>query len=152
MVKYQIYTIFEKSKDIYNVYIGSTKQGLKRRISKHLTDMRMFLGLTDKGYRNYRSSFDVLVTDKYKCQVIDTIDTDNQSDVFELESMYILKYLDDCNVNIVNKILPNSKTRKKIKYDFSNLNNINFNKDCEYKINKDCSQLHYTNFLDTKDN
>ena len=90
MVKYIIYAIFDENK---TVYIGNTKQGLHRRIGKHLTDLRMYLGLTTVGKRAYRGSFDVLVTDKYKCQVLDTIETDNVKDVTELESLYIMKYL-----------------------------------------------------------
>ena len=145
MVKYIIYAIFDENK---NVYIGNTKQGLNRRIGKHLTDLRMYLGLTTVGKRAYRGSFDILVTDKYKCQVLDTIETNNVKDVTELESLYIMKYMNDDNVCCTNKCVPNINTKKRKIIDYSNLNNINWNKDCEYNTEK---KYHYTNFIDTKD-
>jgi hypothetical protein len=46
----------------------------------------MYLGLTKKGSRDYRGSFDVLVSDRYKVQTLDEIDTDDRKLLFELES------------------------------------------------------------------
>jgi hypothetical protein len=150
MVKYIIYAIFDENK---NVYIGNTKQGLHKRIGKHLTDLRMYLGLTDKGSRAYRASFDVLVSDRYKCQILDEIETNDVRHVTELESLYILKYLNDDNVCCTNKCVPNINTKKRKIIDYSNLNDIDFFKDCEYNINKKkCSKYHYTNFIETNDN
>ena len=149
MVKYIIYAIFDESK---NVYIGNTKQGLHRRIGKHLTDLRMYLGLTDKGSRAYRGSFDVLVSDRYKCQILDTIETDNVKDVTELESLYIMKYLNDDDVCCTNKCVPNINTKKRKIIDYNNLNDIDFFANCEYNTNKKkCDKYHYTNFIETKD-
>ena len=150
MVKYIIYAIFDENK---NVYIGNTKQGLQRRIGKHLTDLRMYLGLTDKGSRAYRGSFDVLVSDRYKCQVLDTVESNNVKDVTELESLYIMKYLNDDDVCCTNKCVPNVNTKKRKIIDYDNLNDIDFFKNCEYNMNKKkCDKYHYTNFIDTKDN
>ena len=148
MVKYIIYAIFDEN----NVYIGNTKQGLNRRIGKHLTDLRMYLGLTTVGKRAYRGSFDILVTDKYKCQVLDEIETDDIKKVTELESLYIMKYLNDDEICCTNKCVPNINTKKRKIIDYSNLNDIDFFKNCEYNINKkNYDKYHYTNFIDTKD-
>ena len=150
MVKYIIYAIFDVNK---NVYIGNTKQGLNRRIGKHLTDLRMYLGLTSVGKRAYRGSFDILVTDKYKCQVLDEIETDDIKKVTELESLYIMKYLNDDEICCTNKCVPNINTKKRKIIDYSNLNDIDFFKNCEYNINKkNYNKYHYTNFIDTNDN
>lgn len=146
MVKYIIYAIFDENK---NVYIGNTKQGLKKRIGKHLTDLRMYLGLTDRGFRAYRGSFDILVSDNYKVQILDNIDTEDIKQVTELESLYIMKYLNDDNVCCTNKCVPNVNTKKRKIIDYSNLNNINWNKDCEYNTKK---KYHYTNFIDVDNN
>ena len=150
MVKYIIYAIFDSDK---NVYIGNTKQGLNRRIGKHLTDLRMYLGLTSVGKRAYRGSFDVLVTDKYKCQVLDEIETDDIKQVTELESLYIMKYLNDDEICCTNKCVPNINTKKRKIIDYSNLNDIDFFANCEYNMNKkNYDKYHYTNFIEKNDN
>ena len=146
MVKQIIYSIFEIAKNgKKNVYIGSTKEPLRKRISKHRTDLKMYLGLTKKGSREYRSSFNILVTDKYKVQTLDEIDTNDRKLLFDLESKYIMKYQNDEDCNVVNRMIPNRATKRQ-KIDFSKLNNINWNADCEYN-NK---QYHYVNALDNE--
>ena len=47
--------------ETFEIYIGSTINEIKVRYEKHLTDLRMFLGLTNKGSRNFRSSFDIFL-------------------------------------------------------------------------------------------
>ena len=146
MVNQIVYSIFEVAKDgTKNVYIGSTKVSLRTRISKHKTDLKMYLGLTKKGSRDYRSSFNILVTDKYKVQTLDEIDTDDRKLLFELESKYIMKYQNDEDCNVVNRMIPNKETKNQ-KIDYSKLNNINWNANCEYN-NK---QYHYVNALDNE--
>ena len=78
--------------DNYEIYIGSTIQGIKKRYEKHMTDLRMFLGLTNKGSRNYRKSFDILFCDNYKVVCIHELNNIDKYDLKLFESMYMIKF------------------------------------------------------------
>lgn len=110
--------------DTHEVYIGSTVQGIKKRYNKHLTDLRMYLGVTKKGYRNFRTSFDILYCDNYKVIRIDKKNFKDKKELNLFESFYILKFKKE-GIKIVNKMIPNKEARK---FDYRNfgLKDINF--------------------------
>ena len=92
----------------HEVYIGSTIQGIRKRYRKHMTDFRMYLGITKKGSRGYRSSFDILCSDNYKIIRIDKKKFKDTQELNLFESFYILKFRKE-GINVVNKINHNDK-------------------------------------------
>ena len=121
-MKGSIYAIIDN--DTYEIYIGSTIQGIELRYSKHMTDLRMYLGLGNKT-RNYRTSFDILVKDDYKVVCIHNFD--NLKDMTELklfEALYMLKFRKQ-GLKVINTALPNSEA-KTFNYNNFGLKEINF--------------------------
>jgi len=122
MILGEIYAFINN--DTHEVYIGSTVEGIKKRYNKHLTDLRMYLGITKKGCRNFRSSFDILYCNNYKVIRIDKKNFKDKKELNLFESFYILKFKKE-GIKIVNKIIPNREARK---FDYRNfgLKDINF--------------------------
>ena len=94
------------------IYIGSTKNTLNYRLSRHKTDLRGYMGI-NKQYRNYRTSFEVLFNDNYHIFKIEEFECATQRDLNIREALWITKYWD----RIVNKRLP--VRFKKEDYDLS---------------------------------
>ena len=114
MIKATIYALIDE--DNYQIYIGSTIQEIKVRYEKHMTDFRMFLGLTKKGSRSFRSAFNILCNPKHKIICIHEFNQINKEDLHLFESMYILKFRKQ-GLKIINPILSNTLARK---YDYRN--------------------------------
>ena len=107
-MKGSIYAIIDV--DTYEVYIGSTIQGIKTRYDKHMTDLRMHLGLAKRG-RNYRKSFEILIKDFYK--VVCVHDFDNLSDLEDLkffETLYMIKFKHQ-GLKVINTCIANKRAR-----------------------------------------
>tara|TARA_R100000951_G_C2652318_1_gene184778 strand:- start:1115 stop:1525 length:411 start_codon:yes stop_codon:yes gene_type:complete len=96
-----IYCIYSKSSKL--IYIGSTIQGIKKRLIKHKTDMNGYLGLLPKP-RTYRSSFEVLLHDDYEIIELEKYNCNNRNELERREALWILKLSKDFNV--VNKLMP----------------------------------------------
>jgi hypothetical protein len=112
--------------ETYEIYIGATIQDIKKRYGKHMTDLRMFLGLTNKGTRNYRKSFDILFYDNYKVVCIHELDNIDKKDLKLFESMYIIKFKKQ-GLKIINSCISNKQARK---FDYRNfgLNELDFSR------------------------
>lgn len=123
MINGEIYA-FVNNKN-HEIYIGSTIQGIQKRYHKHLTDLRMYLGITKKGTRGYRSSFDILYCDDYKVIRIDKKNFKNKKELNLFESFYILKFRNQ-GIKVVNKMIPNKEAKL---FDYRNfgLKDIDFN-------------------------
>jgi len=115
MIKGLIYGI--KCETTGLLYIGSTKNTLNYRLSRHKTDLKGYLGI-NKQYRNYRTSFEVLMNDNYKIFKIEEFECSTIKDLNIRESLWILKYFD----KVVNKRLPIKI--KESDYDLSGLSLI----------------------------
>tara|TARA_R110000803_G_scaffold160802_1_gene224650 strand:- start:1035 stop:1451 length:417 start_codon:yes stop_codon:yes gene_type:complete len=106
--KGSIYAIIDN--ETFEVYIGSTVQSIKRRYGKHMTDMRMYLGLSDRP-RCYRSSFDILIRDNYKVICIHEFhNINNHKDLKLFESLYMLKFKKQ-GVKVINGCISNKEAR-----------------------------------------
>ena len=121
-MKGYIYALIDN--DNYEIYIGSTIQSIKQRYEKHMTDLRMYLGLTNKGSRNYRKSFDILCCDNYKIICIHELDNIDKYDLKLFESMYMIKFKKQ-GLKIVNKYL-SCKDAKRTDYRNFGLKEIDF--------------------------
>lgn len=102
--------------ETYEIYIGSTINTIKKRYEKHMTDIRMALGFTKKGSRNYRKSFDILYNDNYKILCIHEFERITKKDLLLFESMYILKFKKQ-GLKIINNCLSNKDAKR---YDYRN--------------------------------
>ena len=81
------------------LYIGSTSTCLKSRLSRHITDLRGYMGYLNK-HRAYRSSFEVLFNDNYEIFKIEDYPTDNKHELEIRETLHI------CNNVCCNKKMP----------------------------------------------
>ena len=100
----QSYIYGIKCKTTNCLYIGSSFETLNRRLSKHKSDMRGYMGELNC-YRNYRSSLDVLINDNYDIFIIEKYPCLSKSQLHIREAQYIIKYRED-GINVVNKRLP----------------------------------------------
>tara|TARA_R100000734_G_C3313872_1_gene105294 strand:+ start:1607 stop:2011 length:405 start_codon:yes stop_codon:yes gene_type:complete len=112
--------------DTYEIYIGSTINSIKVRYGKHMTDLRMYLGLTKCGFRNYRSSFQILCNSNYKIVCIHEFDRIDKKDLKLFESMYIIKFKQQ-GLKIINSCISNRQARI---FDYRNfgLNELDFSR------------------------
>ena len=104
-IKYlQAYIYGIKCKTNNGLYIGSSYQTLNRRLTKHKTDMRGYMGEL-KSYRNYRSSLDVLINDNYDIFIIEEYPCKTKKQLLTREAQYIIKYRKE-GIDVVNKRMP----------------------------------------------
>ena len=121
-MKGYIYAFIDE--ETFEIYVGSTVNTIRVRYQKHLTDLRMFLGLTSKGSRNFRHSFDILYNNRYKIVCLHTLDNVNKQTLNLIESMYIIKFKKQ-GLKLVNKGI---SSKEALLFDYRNfgLNEINF--------------------------
>ena len=99
-----------------DIYIGSSYEPMRIRLSKHLTDLKGWQGIDGNKYRNYRSSFEVLMNEDYEMTKVEDFPCENKKELLSRESLYIIKARNDDNINIVNKQIP-SKIRIVLLYN-----------------------------------
>jgi len=86
------------------LYIGSSYEKLQRRLTKHIVDLRGYMGITP-AYRNYRSSFEVLMNDNYKIFKLEDYPCNSKLELETRESLWIQKYRNMvCNKRIPRKV------------------------------------------------
>tara|TARA_R110002096_G_scaffold421657_5_gene627581 strand:+ start:45 stop:434 length:390 start_codon:yes stop_codon:yes gene_type:complete len=93
-----------------DIYIGSSYEPMRIRLSKHLTDLKGWRGIDGNKYRNYRSSFEVLMNDDYEMTKVEDFPCNTKKELLSRESLYIIKARKDDNINIVNKQIPSKIT------------------------------------------
>ena len=81
------------------LYIGSSMEPMTTRLTKHLTDLKGYLGINPR-HRAYRSSFEVLMNDNYEMFKICDCPCETKHQLEVMEGMYIM------NNDVVNKRLP----------------------------------------------
>lgn len=82
------------------LYIGSSMEPMNIRLTKHLTDLKGYLGINPRP-RSYRSSFEVLMNDNYEMFKIEDYPCDNKHELEIREGLHMIK-----NKECVNKRLP----------------------------------------------
>tara|TARA_R110000796_G_scaffold161165_2_gene277901 strand:- start:1250 stop:1636 length:387 start_codon:yes stop_codon:yes gene_type:complete len=98
----KIYYFF--CKETREIYIGSTRQTLRKRISDHQTDLKGFMGELNT-QRRYRSSFDVMINGKYETGLLEAYPCNSKEELEKRESQWIM----DCykkDFVVVNKLVP----------------------------------------------
>ena len=110
----KIYKIVDNTNG--NVYIGSTCQTLKNRLSHHKSNYKAYL----KGLYSNITSFDIIKNDNYKIELLENCNTKTKQELFEREKYYIQ------NNSCVNKIIP-SGTQKKTQKEYRDANKDKLN-------------------------
>tara|TARA_R110001592_G_scaffold18271_3_gene76073 strand:- start:10661 stop:11026 length:366 start_codon:yes stop_codon:yes gene_type:complete len=94
-----------RCKTTNKLYIGSSTESLKTRLSKHITDLRGYMGYKNNKPRNYRSSFEVLFNENYEIFEIEEYQCNCKRELEIRESLHI--YNNDCvNKRLAVKINP----------------------------------------------
>ena len=121
------------------VYVGSTIQTLKYRLTKHKCNYKCYLN----GKGHYTTSFKILENNDYYIDLIEEFNYNTKKDIFDKESGYIRE------IECVNKYIPN-RTKKEYyndnkdkrneygkKYYEDNKDKLNENKKKYTQDNKD---------------
>tara|TARA_R100000231_G_C5201206_1_gene127462 strand:+ start:144 stop:506 length:363 start_codon:yes stop_codon:yes gene_type:complete len=82
------------------LYIGSSIKPMKTRLTKHLTDLKGYLGINPRP-RCYRSSFEVLMNNNYEMFKIEDYPCETKHELEIREGLHMIK-----NKGCVNKRLP----------------------------------------------
>ena len=88
------------------VYIGSTTQGLNRRLIQHKADYKRYLA----GNYSYLSSFEIIKNNDYYIKKIKSYNFENNDDLLGKETFWIKRY------GSVNKNIPN-RTKEEYRND-----------------------------------
>ena len=97
------------------LYIGSSVEPMDLRLRKHVTDLRGYLGINKK-WRNYRTSFEVIMNDNYTMFVIEEYPCDSKIELERREGLHILNY---GPAGCVNKRIP-----RKMEYTQEDLDSL----------------------------
>jgi len=103
-MKAYIYKLYDNTNA--NIYYGSTKELVSKRIAKHRAAYKRYLN----GKGNYVKSFDILKNNDYSYCVVEEVEYENKWELLNKERYYIEN--NDC----VNKVIPN-RTNKEYKED-----------------------------------
>ena len=98
----KIYYFF--CKQTREIYVGSTRQSLKKRISDHQTDLKGFMGELNH-HRKYRSSFDVMINGEYQTGLLEEYPCSSREELEKRESQWIMDFFNKDYV-VVNKLIP----------------------------------------------
>lgn len=100
-----------------NVYIGSTTEPLSIRLSKHKYEsVNPTRPNFSSGHCLKHKNYSIKLIEKYPCN--------NSIELESRESLYIIKYRLDNNINCVNERCPQG--HKKMVYDLSSLPSLSF--------------------------
>jgi len=100
-----VYRIYDNTNG--NVYYGSTKETVSRRMTGHRTKYKLWL----KGkVKHYTKSFDILKNGDYSYNIVEEVEYENKYELHNRERYYIE------NNECINKFIPN-RTRKQWRED-----------------------------------
>ena len=102
-----IYYFFNRENKL--IYIGSSRQNFKKRISDHKTDFKGYMGLLKK-HRTYRASFEIIIQEDYEVGILEYYPCDSKQDLEIREGEWILAFKEK-NFNVVNKSIPSRNTK-----------------------------------------
>ena len=118
----KIYKIIDNTNN--NIYIGSTCDSLKNRLSKHKASYKIFL----KGLINNIKSFDIMKNNNYKIELLENCDIKTKQELLQRERYYIE------NNECLNKVVPG---RSKREYKDDNKDKIKVSAKNYYIANQD---------------
>ena len=84
------------------LYIGSSIEPMKTRLTKHITDLKGYLGINPRP-RAYRSSFEVLMNDNYEMKKVCDYPCENKHQLEVREGLFI-KHNNTCNKRLPCKL------------------------------------------------
>ena len=84
-----------------NMYIGSTTQSLKSRLSQHEYDFRTWMN----GKKAYLSSFGIIANDEYTIELVENYPCNTSAELHKREAYHILEYKKN-NHFVCNKSIP----------------------------------------------
>jgi len=113
----------------FKIYIGSTTNKLRRRISQHLRAYRLY---KNNKSNNYLTSFEIIKHKWFEFEVLETIDDYDKLTI--RERYYIQKFKDDDDYICVNKRI---ETRTPKEYHLDNWDEINRKKNMWFQCD-DC--------------
>ena len=135
-MKGYIYKIYDNTN--YNVYYGSTKQLVCKRIAEHRADYKKFLNKK----KNYCKSYDILKNGDYSYCVVEEVEYENKWELLNRERYYIE------NNECINKIIPyksNEEQKETMKLYYNNNKEYINNKK---KINYENKKEHYLKYAE----
>ncbi len=104
--KSKIYYLFDRIN--YRIYVGSTCSSLKKRLCDHKYDLKAWKGEAHNTIpRSYRTSFDILIQDKYEYGLLEELSCDNKRQLEYRETEWINAFREK-NIEVVNKMIPNA--------------------------------------------
>ena len=130
----KIYKIVDNTND--DIYIGSTCDSLKRRLTNHKCDYKCFL----KGLRNNIKSFDILKNDDYKIELLEACEVKTKDELLARERYFIE------NNECINKNIPGRTIKE---YYIDNKDKIKEYKKAYYIDNKDKIKEYKKAYRDT---
>jgi len=114
--KSKIYYLFDRINN--RIYVGSTTAAFKKRMCDHLYDFKAWKGeANNKLPRSYRTSFDILIQDKYETGILENFKCENKRQLEHRECEWILAFSEK-NIEVVNKHKPNITTRPVLPHCF----------------------------------
>ena len=150
----RIYKITSINTD--KIYIGSTSKKLTERLRSHENDYKAF----QNGKYHYVKSYDILEKENYKIELLEEIEYDTRTELFQREGYYIRKYRDIC----VNKYIAGRTDKQhrqdnahkirevSMQYRKDNANKIKqYYKDNVEKINEVNRQYYKDNMVKVKE-
>ena len=115
----KIYKIVDNSND--NIYIGSTCDSLKYRLSKHKCDYKRYL----KGIFNNVKSFDIIKNDNFSIELIENCDIKTKQELLIARERYYIQNNECLNKNIPGRY---DKGYQQYQKDYYNDNKDKINK------------------------
>ena len=106
------------------VYIGSTTQGLNRRLIQHKADYKRYLA----GNYSYLSSFEIIKNNDYYIKKIKSYNFNNNDDLLDKETFWIKRY------GSVNKNIPNRTKEEYSTYYYQKNKDIIVAKHNKYRL------------------
>jgi len=125
-----IYKIYDNTNG--NIYYGSTKEELSKRMTKHRANYKRYI----EGKGNNVKSFEILKNNDYSYSVVEKVEFNEKFELLQKERYYIE------NNECINKCIP-TRTRKE-----SNKNYYDNNKNKIRKYNRDYQKEYRENNKD----
>ena len=105
------------------IYIGSSRMTFSKRMSDHKYDLKAYMGeAKNKLPRNYRSSFDIIIQDKYESGILEKFPCDCRRDLEYREFEWIKAIKEKNDIEVVNiKKTDKEVTQPLLHHSFFNL-------------------------------
>ena len=104
-----IYYLYDRINQ--RIYVGSSYTKFSKRLYDHKYDMKAYLGqMTNKIPRSYRTSFDIIIQDKWEHGILEKFPCENKSQLEFREGEWILAFREK-DIEVVNQRIPVKGTK-----------------------------------------